>query len=153
MSHLWSPVATSLDHSGKVCLSSVHSNASVSPTYACVWRFQLKAETALEITGRKVMGTQEWSQRSHMLHVAYKHAVSSSMQSHSSQSVVAVFYLTDLVVVQHRCLSGFDRLDTLIQKPVYSFNSFTCSCNRAAQSRCLQQVPRTWTQYMCWYLL
>ena len=59
MSHLWSPVATSLDHSGKVCLSSVHSNASVSPTYACVWRFQLKAETALEITGRKAMGTQE----------------------------------------------------------------------------------------------
>ena len=56
MSHLLSLVATSLDHSGKVCLSSVHSNASVTPTYACVWRFQLKAETALEITGRKAMG-------------------------------------------------------------------------------------------------
>ncbi len=36
------------------------------------------------------------------------------------------FSLTDLVVVQHMCLSGFDRLDTLIQNPVYSFNSFTC---------------------------
>jgi hypothetical protein len=56
MSHLLSLVATSLDHSGKVCLSSVHSNASVTPTYAYVCRFQLKAETALEITGHKVMG-------------------------------------------------------------------------------------------------
>ena len=55
MSHLLSPVATSLDHSGKVCLSNVHSNASVTPKYACVWRFQLKVETTLEVTGRKTM--------------------------------------------------------------------------------------------------
>ncbi len=92
MSHLWSPVATSLDHIGKVCLSSIHSDASVSPTYSSVWRFQLKAETPLEITGHKVMGTQECSLWSHMLHVVCKHAVSSSMQSHSSQRVVTVFH-------------------------------------------------------------
>ena len=55
MSHRLSLVATSLDHSGKVCLSSVHSNASVTPKYACVWRFQLKAETALEVKGRKAI--------------------------------------------------------------------------------------------------
>ena len=52
MSHLRSPVATSLDHFGKVCLSGVHSN--VTPMYTCVWRFQLKDETALEITGLTV---------------------------------------------------------------------------------------------------
>jgi hypothetical protein len=42
MSHLLSPVATSLDHSGKVCLSSVHSNASeplrMLSCGACSWR-------------------------------------------------------------------------------------------------------------------
>jgi hypothetical protein len=132
MSHLLSPVATSLDHSGKVCLSSVHSNASVTPKYACVWRFQLKAETALEVTGRKATWTQEYhSRRSRMLHVAHK-PWSAHLRRQPKRG--GCFSLTDLVVVQHMCLSGFDRLDTLIQKPVYSFNSFRCSWNRASQS-------------------
>jgi hypothetical protein len=78
MSPLRSLVATSLDHFGKVCLSGVHSN--VTPKNACVWRFQLKAETALEITGRKAMGTQEWSQQTVVNVVAHKHAVSSCVE-------------------------------------------------------------------------
>jgi hypothetical protein len=148
MSHLLSLVATSLDRSGKVCLSSVHSNASVTPTYAYVWRFQLKAETALEITGRTPMGSRNITADGRA--VAHKQAVSSF-----EETACGRFSSTDLVVVQHMCLSGFDRLDPLIQKAVYSFNSFRCSWNRASQSRCLQRSrqTRTWTQFMYWYLL
>jgi hypothetical protein len=135
MSHLLSLVATSLDHSGKVCLSSVHSNASVTPTYACVWRFQLKAETALEITGRKAMGPRNITVDGRACCMLR----TSRQSAHLRRQRGGCFSSTDLVVVQHMCLSGFDRLDPLIQKPVYSFNSFRCSWNRASQSRCLQR--------------
>jgi hypothetical protein len=134
MSHRLSLVATSLDHSGKVCLSSVHSNASVTPTYACVWRLQLKAETALEITGRKAMGPRNITADGRACCM-----LRTSRQSARLRRQRGCFSSTDLVVVQHMCLSGFDRLDPLIQKPVYSFNSFRCSWNRASQSRCLQR--------------
>ena len=142
MSHLLSLVATSLDHSGKVCLSSVHSNASVTPTYACVWRLQLKAETALEITGRKAMGPRNITADGRaccMLHTSQMSTSQMSCLSPQRRQGGGCFSSTDLVVVQHMCLSGFDRLDPLIQKPVYSFNSFRCSWNRASQSRCLQR--------------
>ena len=135
MSHLLSPVATSLDHSGKVCLSSVHSNASVTPKYACVWRFQLKAETALEIAGGKAMGPRNITADGRACCMLR----TSRQSAHLRRQRGACFSSTDLVVVQHMCLSGFDRLDPLIQKPVYSFNSFRCSWNRASQSRCLQR--------------
>jgi hypothetical protein len=135
MSHLLSLVATSLDHSGKVCLSSVHSNVSVTPTYACVWRFQLTAETVLEITGRKAMGPRNITVDGRACCMLR----TSRQSAHLRRQRGGCFSSTDLVVVQHMCLSGFDRLDPLIQKPVYSFNSFRCSWNRASQSRCLQR--------------
>ncbi len=93
--------------------------------------------------GSEGHGTQEYHRgRSRML------MLSTSMQSsHLRRQRVGCFSSTDLVVVQHMFLSGFDRLDPVIQKPVYSFNSFRCSWNRVSQSRCLQRwrQTRTWT--------
>ena len=131
MSHLLSLVVTSLDRSGKVCLSSVHSNVSVTPTYACVWIF----ETALEITGHKAMGPRNITADGRVCCML----CTSSQSAHLRRQRGGCCSSTDLVVVQHMCLSGFDRLDPLIQKEVYSFNYFRCSWNRASQSRCLQR--------------
>ena len=148
MSHLLSPVSTSLDHSARyVCPVSTRRPVSLffirdyvppfwdlrfrlSPTYVCVWRFQLKAETALEITGRKAMGPRNITADGRACCMLR----TSRQSAHLRRQRGACFSSSDLVVVQHMCLSGFDRLDPLIQKPVYLFNSFRCSWNRASQS-------------------
>ena len=115
---LLSLVATSLDHSGKVCLSSVHSNASVTPTYVCVWRFQLKAETALEITGRKVMGPRNITADGRACCM-----LRTSSQSARLRRQRGCFSSTDLVVVQHMCC----------QVSIVS--------TRSSKSRCTRSTP------------
>ena len=153
MSHLLSPVATSLDHSGKVCLSSVHSNASVTPKYACVWRFQLKAETALEVTGRKAMWTQEYhSRRSRMLHVAHKHAVCSFEEAAKAWWMFFINWpgcCATYVFVRFRSSRhAHPKAGVLVQL----LQVFVESC---ISVKCLHRwrQTRTWTQFMYWYLL
>jgi hypothetical protein len=51
-----------------------------------------------------------------MLHVAHKHAVSSFEEAAKAWWMFFMNVFHDLVVVQHMCLSGFHRLDTLFAK-------------------------------------
>ena len=107
MSHLLSPVATSLDHSARyVC--PVSTRMPLNP-YVC-----FRVALAVEITGRKATWTQEYhSRRSRMLHVAHKHAVSSFEEAAKAWWM---FFMNWPGWCAHMCLSGFDRLDTLFAK-------------------------------------
>ena len=98
----------------KVCLSSVHSNASeplrILSCGACSWRLKLLSRLRVA-RPREPRNITSDGRACCML--------STSMQSahlRRQPKRGGCFSWTDLVVVQHMCLSGFDRLDTLFAK-------------------------------------
>jgi hypothetical protein len=119
MSHLLSPVATSLDHGMS---TSVHSNASeplrMLSCGACSWRLKLLSRLRVA-RPREPRNITADGRACCMLRTSMQ---SAHLRRQPKRG--GCFSWTDLVVVQHMCLSGFDRLDT-----------------RFAKNRCTRSTP------------